>query len=86
VQTAVRVTGEVTGNVAPPGTPITLRFVFYDDGRLLGNESIEVAAPADGEQTTFEVQFAGTATAYRYEFVAPPPPDPAAPPAPPPTP
>ena len=85
VQTATRVTGEVTGNLAPPGTPITLRFVFYDDGRLLGNSSVAVAAPADGEKTLFELQFAGAATAYRYEFTAPPPAEsaPATPPAPP---
>jgi tetratricopeptide (TPR) repeat protein len=83
VQTATRVSGEVTGNVAQPGTPITLRFVFYDDSRLLGNTSVAVVAPPKGESTPFELQFAGSATGYRYEFVLPLPPDPAIPPAPP---
>jgi hypothetical protein len=85
VQGATRVTGTVTGNVASPGTPIVLRFVFYDDARLLGNASVSVTAPASEASAPFEVQYAGSANAYRYEFV------PAAPPAapvppPPPTP
>ena len=77
VQGAMRVTGRVEGNVADPGTSILLRFVFYDDARLLGNGSVTVMAPAPEASAPFEVQFAGSANGYRYEFVpAPPPPEP----------
>jgi tetratricopeptide (TPR) repeat protein len=76
VQGATRVTGKVVGNVLPPGTPLTLRFVFYDDARLLGNTSVAVNAPAEGASSTFEVQFGSEANAYRYEFIPPPEPEP----------
>jgi tetratricopeptide (TPR) repeat protein len=85
-QGATRVTGNVVGNALPPGTPLTLRFVFYDDARLLGNASVSVSAPADGDSSTFEVQFGSEANAYRYEFIPPPEPEPPAPERAPPTP
>jgi tetratricopeptide (TPR) repeat protein len=82
VQGATRVTGTVTGNVAAAGTPIQLRFIFYEEGRLLGNQSVTVMAPAPESITDFEVQFAGSATGYRYEFIPPAPVEPAPPPPP----
>ena len=73
VQAATRIQGRVVGNVAEPGTPVTLRFVFYEDQRLLGNTSVSVAAPVPEGSAAFEVQFGSQANAYRYEFVLPSP-------------
>src|SRR5690606_33692071 len=70
IETATRVQGTVIGNAAEPGTPVSLRFSFYEDARLLGTESIVVSAPAEGETTTFEVQFGARANGYRYAVEA----------------
>ena len=67
---------EFATGCAAAGTPVPLRFVFYDDaGSQLGNTSVTVAAPAPGESTTLEIQFASQASGYRYEYIAPPPAD-----------
>jgi len=67
---ATTVFGRVTGNVAEPGASVSIRFMFYDDrSDLLGEQTLSVAAPAPEESETFEVRFARTAAAYRYELI-----------------
>ena len=64
--------GRVVRNAAEPGTPVHLRFTFYGAEGALGTEPLTVLAPPRGAPTTFEISFAGQATAYRYELVSPP--------------
>ena len=67
--TSINVFGQVTGNMAEPGTEIGLRFSFFGEGgMLLGAETVRVAAPPEGETVSFEVPFAQGASAYRYEL------------------
>ncbi len=63
------VEGRLIGNEAEPGTPVRLRFTFYGDEGTLGTEILTVQAPPSGESDDLEVQFAGRATAYRYEVL-----------------
>lgn len=64
------VSARVTGNRAPQGTPIQLRFTFYGEGGAqLGTETVTVNAPAAGGSTRLEVAHQGLAQAYRYELV-----------------
>jgi len=64
------VEGRVTGNVAPAGSHVELRFSFFGDGgMLLGTVTTTLAAPAQGEGENFVVTFDGRALAYRYELV-----------------
>ena len=69
IETATRVQGRVFGNQVEPGTSLTLRFTFYDDMNPLGDETLLVTAPSQGESTTFEVSFGARATGFRYEVV-----------------
>lgn len=67
-----RVTGVVIGNRAAAGSPVQLRFTFFDNtGATLGTETVTVTAPATGERSQFEVVLASPqlASAYRYELV-----------------
>lgn len=64
------VEGRVVGNVAEPGTPVRLRFVFYGDSGPLGAETVSVPAPPPDETAAFEVSVQGRAAGYRYELVA----------------
>jgi len=65
---AIKIFGRVTGNAAEPGSPIILRFSFFDElGEALGSEVVRVVAPAADESADFEVPFARAASAYRYE-------------------
>jgi hypothetical protein len=67
---ATTVYGRVTGNVAAPADPVRLRFVFYGEGgQQIGASELTLVAPAPDESEPFEVRFAGTALAYRYEVV-----------------
>ena len=69
--TATTIIGDLTGNVADAGTPVTLRFVFYgDDAQEVGAVTVTLAAPATGESSDLEVRYAGLAAAYRYEVVS----------------
>ncbi len=70
-QTETSLRGRVVGNTAEPGTSVRLRFTFYDSDGALGTEPLMVSAPPAGVSATFEVTFAGQATAYRYELVSP---------------
>ncbi len=63
--------GRVVGNVADPGTPIRLRFIFYGADGAVSTESLTVSAPPAGVRARLEVTFAGRASAYRYELVSP---------------
>ncbi|MND03067.1 hypothetical protein D3C83_227050 [compost metagenome] len=68
--TATTIIGNLTGNVAETGTPVTLRFVFYGDAaEEVGTSTITLAAPPTGETVDFEVRYEGVAAAYRYEPV-----------------
>jgi tetratricopeptide (TPR) repeat protein len=67
--TATRIVGRLIGNTAEPGTPVRLRFSFYDEADPLGSETLDVPAPAKGETTQLEVLFQTGATAFRYELV-----------------
>jgi len=66
-----QVQGRLGGHVASAGTPIQLRFTFYNQGRQLGSETITVSAPAAEQSTAFQVQFESDerVTGYRYELV-----------------
>ena len=64
--------GRVVGNAAEPGTSVYLRFTFFGADGVLGTEPLTVLAPPLGTRETFEVTYAGPATAYRYELVSPP--------------
>jgi hypothetical protein len=68
VQEATRVEGQVTGNQAAPGTPLRLRFTFYQEAAELGSEIVEVAAPPPGETVSFDTLFPLRATGFRYEL------------------
>jgi tetratricopeptide (TPR) repeat protein len=64
------VEGRVTGNVAPAGSQVELRFSFFGDGGVLvGTATTTLSAPAQGESENFVVTFDGRALAYRYELV-----------------
>jgi hypothetical protein len=64
------VEGELTGNVASPGSPVDLLFTFFGDGGLpVGTEVVTVEAPPEGERVRLVVTFAGRALSYRYELV-----------------
>ena len=67
--TATRVIGKMIGNAAEPGSPVRLRFWFYDESDALGSETLDVAAPVKGESKQLEVLFQTGATAFRYELV-----------------
>jgi tetratricopeptide (TPR) repeat protein len=61
------VAGRLKGNRAEVGSPIRLRFSFYDESGLLGSVVADLAAPPSSETSDFEVSFERRATAYRYE-------------------
>ena len=69
LDSATRIQGRAIGNGAVTGFPLTLLFTFYSDDRELGSSLVTVFAPPDGESTTFQVQYADRATAYRYELL-----------------
>ena len=65
------ISGNVIGNKAAPGTPITLRFTFYSDGATLGSQQVTVNAPAKDAAAPFELTFenATAPVAYSYQLV-----------------
>lgn len=65
----VQLQGRLTGNRAGEGSPVTLRFTFFDDRASLGSETVTLGAPPEGEATPFELTFRGAATGYRYEVL-----------------
>lgn len=72
VQPGVQTTtlrGEVVGNSAAPGTPIQLRFTFFDDNGQVGTSTVTLAAPAREAREGFEVSVNAQANAYKYELV-----------------
>ncbi len=64
-----RLEGSLVGNVAEPGTPVRLRFIFYDDEGMLGSQTVVLEAPPTGESVPLEVFLVGSASAYRYEVL-----------------
>lgn len=65
----VTVQGRVQANAAEPGTPVRLRFEFFDTSGVRGSETVTVVAPAPGETPELNVTFRGPATWYRYEVL-----------------
>jgi tetratricopeptide (TPR) repeat protein len=63
------IVGRVIGHEAAPGTPVRLRFTFYDDAGQVGTETVTVTAPAREASEVFEVSIAQTANAYKYELL-----------------
>jgi len=61
--------GRAVGNKANPGTPVWLRFTFFDDRDVVGSQLLTVTAPAPGEATPLELRFRGEASGWRYEVV-----------------
>ncbi len=61
--------GEVIGNSASAGTPVRLRFTFFDDNGQVGSSTVTVNAPAREARETFEVTVEGTANSYKYEVL-----------------
>lgn len=68
-RTALR--GTAQPKAARAGTPVQLRFTFFDGGRELGQQTVTVTAPAQGATADFEavLQNATPANGYRYEVV-----------------
>lgn len=62
-------TGEVIGNSASPGTPVQLRFTFFDDNGQVGSSTVTVNAPAREARETFEVTVNANANSYKYEVL-----------------
>jgi tetratricopeptide (TPR) repeat protein len=71
-ETETSLRGSVVGNAAEPGTEVRLRFTFYGADGALGTEPLTIVAPPSGVSERFEVSFAGQASSYRYELLAPP--------------
>ncbi len=69
---ATTIGGRVVGNTAEPGTSVRLRFIFYGANGAVGTQTLTLSAPPTGRRATFEVSFAGQATAYRYEVTSRP--------------
>lgn len=67
--TETSVQGRIIGKAAEPGTPVRLRFVFYDDVGVVGTQTITVSAPPSGQSARFEATFRASAAAYSYEVV-----------------
>ncbi len=64
------VRGRIVGNALPEGAPVRLRFTFHDNAGVLGERSLEVAAPAPGASSEFQVFIDGRGLGYRYELEA----------------
>lgn len=62
------VSGQVVGNAAAAGTPVQLRFTFYNDGAQVGTETVTVNAPAPEQSREFSVSIQQAANAYSYEL------------------
>ncbi len=65
----VTVQGLVQANAAEPGTPVRLRFEFFEAPEARGSVTVTVLAPAPGETPELTVTYRGTATWYRYEVL-----------------
>ena len=65
--------GRMVGRQAATGTPIRLAFTLVSPEGPVATEEVVVAAPAQGQPTTFEVRFpeAPGATAVRYRLLGP---------------
>jgi tetratricopeptide (TPR) repeat protein len=68
VEAATRIQGRVVGNQAAPGSPVRLRFTFYQEASELGTQIIELSAPATGESAEFDALFGQRATGFKYEL------------------
>jgi tetratricopeptide (TPR) repeat protein len=65
------INGRVAGNQAAAGSPVQLRFTFFNEtGGVTGTETVTVQAPARGASARFEVVHQNPqAITYRYEVV-----------------
>jgi tetratricopeptide (TPR) repeat protein len=64
---ATTVFGRVLGNAAEAGTPLAVRFTFYDEqGAPVRSEVLQLEAPTAGESEEFEVRVEVVASAYSY--------------------
>lgn len=63
--------GTVQPKTASAGTPVQLRFTFFDGAQQLGQQTVTVSAPAQGATANFEavLQNPTPANGYRYEVV-----------------
>lgn len=65
----VTVRGTVNGNVAPAGSPVNIRFTFFDaNGQQLGTQTATVNAPAKDATAALSVVFETTATVAGYSY------------------
>lgn len=64
------VLGRAVGNSAEPGTPVSLRFVFYGPDGKVASRTVKLSAPEPGESDFFEVTIDRRAEAYRYELAS----------------
>ncbi|MEX2374332.1 MAG: tetratricopeptide repeat protein [Dehalococcoidia bacterium] len=60
--------GRLRGNLAAPGTPVRLRFTFYDEGTVVGEALVTLTVPAVGERVSFDLALGAPAAGYRYEL------------------
>jgi len=67
-ETVVR--GELVGNRPDPGPPVRLRFQFYEEGVVVGEQTLVVELPPEGERASLEVVHPGRAGTYNYGVLA----------------
>jgi tetratricopeptide (TPR) repeat protein len=61
--------GKATGNQAPAGQPVTLTFSFWGPAGPAGTATVNVAAPAKGQSTLFQVPLPdGVISSFSYSF------------------
>ena len=64
------INGTLVGHAAQEGSPIRLRFTFFDDsGTTLGTQEATVSAPARDQSQQFRVEFTQPASGYKYELL-----------------
>lgn len=64
------VLGRAVGNSAEPGTPVSLRFVFYGPDGKVASRTVKLSALEPGESDFFEVTIDRLVKAYRYELAS----------------
>jgi tetratricopeptide (TPR) repeat protein len=61
--------GKAIGNQAPAGQPVTLTFSFWGPSGPMGSANVNVAAPAKGQSTLFQVPLPeGIVSSFSYSF------------------
>jgi tetratricopeptide (TPR) repeat protein len=71
VGTDTTIEGQITGNLAVPGSPVELIFTFFGDrGLRAGTATAVMDAPEAGVSESFVLTFPGRGLSYRYELLS----------------